>query len=200
VSQKHHTKVKLVQRVTSTYITPKWLSTNSLTPPSSHNSYLSPFVVKHQKGTRTYTSEEGGGGGGASGHGRGSRANASCGLESVSDPGSAVEAGVGTDSDGGCATGAAGAEEVTDTTTTAVVTAGAGGWELTEPMTSDVKNRVTGRSGEEEGPTVGRGGPGWIASTIGAWRGGGGVNWTGGISTLVCWSMRVMKAMFSTQS
>ena len=41
---------KLVQRVASTYITSKWLSTNSLTPPSSHNSYLSPFGVKHQKG------------------------------------------------------------------------------------------------------------------------------------------------------
>ena len=49
VSQKH---IKLVQRVAGTHITSKWLwlSTNSLTPPSSHNSYLSPFGVKHQKG------------------------------------------------------------------------------------------------------------------------------------------------------
>jgi hypothetical protein len=59
--------------------------------------------------------------------GRGSRENASCGSESVSDPGSTVEAGAGTDSDGGCAAGAAGAEEVIDTATAAVVTAGAGG-------------------------------------------------------------------------
>jgi hypothetical protein len=43
------------------------------------------------------------------------------------DPGSAVEAGAGTDSDGSCAAGAAGAEEVTDNATTAVVTAEAGG-------------------------------------------------------------------------
>jgi hypothetical protein len=28
-----------------------------------------------------------------------------------------------------------------------------------ELMTGDEKTRVTGRSGEEEGPTVGRGGP-----------------------------------------
>jgi hypothetical protein len=155
--------VELVQRVTSTYITSKWLSTNSS---SSHNSYLSPFGVKHQKGTRTYTPEEGGGGGGASGHGRGSRANARCGSESVSDPGFAVEAGAGSDSDGCCA---AGAEEVTDNAIAAVVTAGAGGtggWELTELMTGDMKTRVTGRSGEEEGPTVGRGGPAWMVSLI----------------------------------
>jgi hypothetical protein len=45
--------VELAQRVSSTYITSKCqkaLSTNSLTPSSSHNSYLSPFGVKHQKG------------------------------------------------------------------------------------------------------------------------------------------------------
>jgi hypothetical protein len=48
-------------------------------------------------------------------------------LESVLDPGSAIEAGASTNSDGGCAVGAAGAEEVTDTATVAVVTAGAGG-------------------------------------------------------------------------
>jgi hypothetical protein len=47
--------------------------------------------------------------------------------ELVSDLGSAVEARAGTDSDGGCAVGAAGAEEVTDTATTAVRTTGAGG-------------------------------------------------------------------------
>jgi hypothetical protein len=63
----------------------------------------------------------------ASGHSRGKRANASCGSESVSDPGYAVEAGAGTDSDEGCTAGATGAEEVTDTATAAVVTAGAGG-------------------------------------------------------------------------
>jgi hypothetical protein len=34
---------------------------------------------------------------------------------------------------------------------------GTGGLELTELMTGDVKTRVTGQSGEEEGPTVGRG-------------------------------------------
>jgi hypothetical protein len=46
--------IKLVQRVAGTNITSKghWLSTNSLTPPSSHNSYLSPFGVKHQKGPK----------------------------------------------------------------------------------------------------------------------------------------------------
>ena len=57
VSQKH---IKLVQRVAGTYITSKWLwlSTNSLTPPSSHNSYLSPFGVKHQKGPKHRMQEE----------------------------------------------------------------------------------------------------------------------------------------------
>jgi hypothetical protein len=203
VSQKHHTKVKLVQRVTCTYITSKWLSTNSLTPPSSHNSYLSPFGIKHQKEIWTYTSEEGGGDGGASGRGRGSRANASCGSESVSDPGSAVEARAGTDSDGSYAVGAAGAEEVIDTATAAVVTVeagGTGGWELTEPMTGNVKTRVTGQSGEKEGPTKGRGGPAWIAGTTAAWRGGGGADWTEGIDTPECWSMRVIKALFSARS
>jgi hypothetical protein len=70
----------------------------------------------------------GGGSGGASGRGRGSRANASWGSESVSDPGSAVEAGAGTDSDGSYAAGAVGAEEVvTDTATAVVGTAEAGG-------------------------------------------------------------------------
>jgi hypothetical protein len=70
----------------------------------------------------------GGGGGGASGRGRGRRAYASWGSESVSDPGSTVEAGAGTDSDGSCATGAAGAEEVfTDTATAVVGTSEAGG-------------------------------------------------------------------------
>jgi hypothetical protein len=70
----------------------------------------------------------GGGGGGASGRGRGSRANASWGSELVSDPGSTVEAGAGTDSDRSCAARAAGAEEVVIDTATAVVgTAEAGG-------------------------------------------------------------------------
>jgi hypothetical protein len=70
----------------------------------------------------------GGGGGGASGRDRGSRAYTSWGSESVSDPGSAVEAGAGTDSDGSCAAGAAEAEEVvTDTATAVVGTAEAGG-------------------------------------------------------------------------
>ncbi len=49
------------------------------------------------------------------------------GPESVSDPGSAVEARAGTDSDGGYAAGAVRAEEVTDTATAAVVIARAGG-------------------------------------------------------------------------
>jgi hypothetical protein len=72
----------------------------------------------------------GGGGGGASGRSRGSRANASWGSEPVSDPGSAVEAGAGTDLDGSCAAGAAGAEEVvTDTATAVVGTTEAGGTE-----------------------------------------------------------------------
>jgi hypothetical protein len=162
VSQNNHTKVELVQRVTSTYITSKWLSTNSLTPLALTTLISPPFGVKHQKGTQTYTLEEEGGGGGASGRGRGRRANASCGLESVSNWGSAVEPEAGTDSDGGCATGAARAEEVIDTATVAVVTTGAGGtggWVLTELMTGNEKTRVIGRSGEEERPTIGRGGP-----------------------------------------
>jgi hypothetical protein len=119
------------------------------------------------------------------------------------DPGCAAEAGAGTDSDGGCAAGVAKAEEVTDTTTAAVVIAeagGTGGWGLTELMTGNVKTRVTGQSGEEEGPNVGRGGPAWIAGTTGAWRGGGGADWTRGIDTPVCWSMRVMNALFSARS
>jgi hypothetical protein len=204
VSQNHHTKVEVVQRVSSTYITSKWLSTNSLTPPSSHNSqYLSPFGVKHQKRTQTYIPEEEGGGEGASGRGCGRRANTSWGSESVSDPGSAVEAGAGTDSDGGCAAGAVGAEDVIDTAITAVVTSGAGGtggWVLTELMIGDKKTRVTGRSGEEEGPTEGGGGPTWMAGTIAAWRGGGGADWTRGIWTPVCWRMWVMNARCSALS
>ena len=51
---------------------------------------------------------------------------------------------------------------VTDTATTVVVTAeagGTGGGGQTELRTGDVKDRVTARSGEEEGPTVGRRGP-----------------------------------------
>jgi hypothetical protein len=94
--------VELVQRVSSTYITSKYtrLSTNSLTPPSSHNAHISPPLASNTKRvTRTYNPEEEGGGGGASGHGRGRRANASWGSELVSDPGSAVEAGAGIDSD-----------------------------------------------------------------------------------------------------
>jgi hypothetical protein len=69
----------------------------------------------------------GGGDEGASGRSRGSSANASWGLESVSDPGSAVEAGAGTDSDRGYAVEAVGSEVVTDTTTTVVGTSEAGG-------------------------------------------------------------------------
>jgi hypothetical protein len=52
---------------------------------------------------------------------------------------------------------------VTDTATIVVGTAEAGGIDgcgETELKTGDVKARVTGRSGEEEGPTVGRGGLG----------------------------------------
>ena len=69
----------------------------------------------------------GGGGGGASGRGRGSSANASWGSKSVSDPGSTVEAGAGTDSDRGYAVEAVGSEVVTDTTTAVVGTSEAGG-------------------------------------------------------------------------
>jgi hypothetical protein len=68
-----------------------------------------------------------GGGRGASGRSRGRSANASWGSESVSDPGSAVEARAGTNSDRGCAAGSTRAKVVTDTATAAVVTAGAGG-------------------------------------------------------------------------
>jgi hypothetical protein len=49
VSQNHHIKVEVVQIVTSTYITSKWLSTNSLTPPSSHNSHISPPMASNTK-------------------------------------------------------------------------------------------------------------------------------------------------------
>jgi hypothetical protein len=48
VSQNRHTKVELVQRVSSTYITSR-LSTNSLTPPSSHNSHISPPLASNTK-------------------------------------------------------------------------------------------------------------------------------------------------------
>jgi hypothetical protein len=123
--------VELIQRVSSKYITSKIqkaLSTNSLTPPRSHNSHISPPLASNTKRvTRTYSPEEEGGGEGASGRGRGRSANASWGSESVSDPGSTVEAGAGTDSDRGCAAGSAGAEVVMDTATAAVVTSGAGG-------------------------------------------------------------------------
>jgi hypothetical protein len=73
--------VELVQRVSSKYITSKYqkaLSTNSLTPPSSHNSHISPPLATNTKRvTQTYIPEEEGGGEGASGHSRGRSANAS---------------------------------------------------------------------------------------------------------------------------
>jgi hypothetical protein len=78
------------------------------------------------------------------------------------DPGSTVEAGAGTDSDRGCDAGSARAGAVTDTATAAVVTTCAGGtcsWALMVPTTGDEKFKVTGRSGEGEGPKVGSGGP-----------------------------------------
>jgi hypothetical protein len=51
VSQNRHTKEWLVQRVSSTYITSKYtrISTDSLTPPSSHNSHTSPPLVLNTK-------------------------------------------------------------------------------------------------------------------------------------------------------
>jgi hypothetical protein len=64
------------------------------------------------------------------------------------DPGSAVEAGAGTDS--------AGTEVVTDTAIVVVVTAyagGTGGCRQTKLRTGEVKDKVTDRSGE--GPTGG---------------------------------------------
>jgi hypothetical protein len=51
---------------------------------------------------------------------------------------------------------------VTDTATTVVGTAGAGGiggGALTDLITGNKKSRVTGRSGEGEGPNEGSGGP-----------------------------------------
>jgi hypothetical protein len=75
--------------------------------------------------TRTYNPEEEGGGGGASSRGR--SANTSWGSKSVSDPGFAVEARAGTDSDRGCAAGSVGVEVIMDTAIAAVVTAGGGG-------------------------------------------------------------------------
>jgi hypothetical protein len=129
--------------------------------------------------------------------------NATWGSESVSDPGSAVEAGAGTDSDWGGATEAIGSEVVTDTTTEVVVTAEAGatdGWGQTELRTGDVKARVTSRSGEEDRPIVGRGCPDWIAGTTEAWRGGGGADWTGGIDTPEFCIIRAMNALLSARS
>jgi hypothetical protein len=106
----------------------KALSTNSLTPSSSHNSHISPPLVSNTKWvTRTYSPEEEGGGGGASGRGRGRSANTSWGSKSFSDPGSAVEDGADTDSDRGCAAGSAGAKVVMNTATAVVVIAGACG-------------------------------------------------------------------------
>jgi hypothetical protein len=84
-------------------------------------------VSNTKRVTRTYNLEEEGGGRGASSSGQGRSANASWGLESVSDLGSALEVGAGTDSDRGCAAGSAGAEVVMDTATAAVVIAGTGG-------------------------------------------------------------------------
>jgi hypothetical protein len=72
-------------------------------------------VSNTKRVTRTYNLEEEGGGGGASGRGRARSANTSWGSESVSDPGSAVEAGAGTDSARGCAAGSAGVEVIMDT-------------------------------------------------------------------------------------
>jgi hypothetical protein len=68
-------------RVSSKYITSKYhkaLSSNSLTPPSSHNSHISPpLEASTKRVARTYTLEEEGGGEGASGRSRGRSANAS---------------------------------------------------------------------------------------------------------------------------
>jgi hypothetical protein len=159
----------------------KALSTNSLTPSSSHNSHISPPLASNTKRvTQTYRPEEGGGGG-AFGRDPGRSVNASWGSPSLSDPGSAVEAGAGTDSDRVCNAGSAGAEAVMDTATAAMVTTGTGGtgdWALTVPTTGDEKSRVTGRS--REGPKGGSGGPAWIADTTAAWRAGGGADWTSG--------------------
>jgi hypothetical protein len=97
--------VELVQRVSSKYITSKYqkvLSTNSLTPPISDNSHISPpLAISTKRVTRTYTPEEEEGGEGASGRDRGRSANASWRSESVSDLGFAVEAGASTDSEEG---------------------------------------------------------------------------------------------------
>jgi hypothetical protein len=125
----------------------KTLSTNSLTPPSSHNSHISPPLASNTKRiTWTYRPEEEGGGKGTSGRGRGRRANTSWGSESVLDAGSTVEAGAGTDSDWGCDEGAVGVEVVIDTATTTMVIAGVdgtSGWALTELITGDEKSKVT---------------------------------------------------------
>jgi hypothetical protein len=94
--------------------------------PLAHTTHISPPLASNTKRvTRTYILDEGGGGGGTSGRGRGSSANTSKVFELVSDPVSMVEAGAGGDSDASCDAGSA--RVVTETATTAVVTANARG-------------------------------------------------------------------------
>jgi hypothetical protein len=175
---KHHTQVELVQRVSSIYyikisiyITSKYqkaLSTNSLTPLVLTTHISPPLAANTKRVTRTYIPEEECGGKGASGCGRGRSANESWGSELVLDPGSAVEAGAGADSNVGCVIGSTWAGAVMDTATTAVVIAVAGGtsgWALMGPTIGVEKSRVTGLSGEIEGPNEWSGGPDWRVGT-----------------------------------
>jgi hypothetical protein len=131
------------------------LSNNSLTPLALTTHISPPLASNTKRITQTYILEEGGGGEGASGRGRGRRANTSWVSESVSDQGSIVEARAGADSDASCGAGSTGAGAVTETTTPAVVIAdagGTGGWAVTGPTTWVEKSRVTGLSGEMDGP------------------------------------------------
>jgi hypothetical protein len=125
-------------------------------------------VSNTKRVTWTYIPEEEGGGG-ASGRGRGRSANASEVSESDSDLGSTVEARAGADSDAGCGAGSARAGVVTEIATTAVVTTNAGGTSggvLTGPTTWVEKSRVTGLSGEMDGPKEWS----WVQTEWLAWR------------------------------
>jgi hypothetical protein len=162
----------------------KALSTNSLTPPSSHNSHISPPLASNTKRVTPNLHTRGG----RRRRGRirsrsRQKRKRKLGSESILDPESAVEARASTDSNKDCDAGSTRAEAVMDIATAPVVTAcagGTGGWTLTIPTTGDEKSRVIGRSGEGEGPKGGSGGPDWIFGTTAAWRAGGGADWIGG--------------------
>jgi hypothetical protein len=171
------------------------LSTNS---PSTHNSHLSPFGGKHQKGHPNLETR--------SRRRRCMRIRARESSQSKSRLGIRVNLGsrrVGVDSDAVCGAWVASAGAETEMVTTGVETAETGctgGWVLIAPTTWVEKSMVTDQDGEKIVPKECSLGLDWIAGTMEVCRASDGADCTGGIGTLVCWRIRVMKARCSALS